>query len=801
MKKKSEFEAPYIGIETIDNTPIFYNRRGDYSVIIKCENPIIQYSADMDAYYDFHHLFTNILKVLGTGYTIQKQDILCKKSFLPPQNRKNDYLSNRYFEHFKGRIYTDISTYLVITGEVERSKFFSFDPRRFDTFIRNITKVLGLFANRGIRAKLLNENEIEIYIKRFLSINFNQQTVSLKNIKAREENLIIGEKNVQCISLVDIDEVNFPSIIKPYKEVNIGLRFPVDLLSFLHDTPSIDTIIYNQVINIPDQRNEANKLEGKKKKHKGMPDPANDLCVEDIERVQSDIAREGQMLVYAHYNIILAGLDDISKAINYVETSLFDCGIIINKQCFNQLELFECALPGNAINLNSYDKFLTTSDAAICLLFKEKLQVTENSPFLTYFTDRQGLPVGIDMSGKEGEKKYTNNSNFFVLGPSGSGKSFYVNSKVRQWGLDNTDIVLVDTGHSYSGMCEYYHGKYITYSESKPISMNPFRITEEEYNVEKKNFLKSLIFLIWKGANGEVKKQEEEIMDITIEKYYSFYFHPFNGYSDAEKEAIRENLLLEFQVNEEEFENEREKEERKILSEKIEKLQQLVEKGEGGEKTNAEKAIQNILIEKGFTRQELDNPETRLLSIIERRIQKKEDPSLFSPSEKEAIGVVFWCNDGNNPNIKETAYAVSLEDLEENPLIDTDEDIANVSEDENSFDGAANTAAIMNFAIKDSLAYPAAQKAIEYAPKGVTGWFIGSIAQNKAISNNLEKVYSSFSIIGGTHFDGWYWSSTEDGAGKDTPKVFALISSLTKGRATSTSKRNSFKIRPIIAIR
>lgn len=176
-------------------------------------------------------------------------------------------------------------------------------------------------------------------------------------------------------------------------------------------------------------------------------------------------------------------------------------------------------------------------------------------------------------------------------------------------------------------------------------------------------------------------------------------------------------------------------------------------------------------------------------------------PSLFSPSEKEAIGVVFWCNDGNNPDIKETAYAVSLEDLEENPLIDTNEDIANVSEDENSFDGAANTAAIMNFAIKDSIAYPAAQKAIEYAPKGVTGWFIGSVAQNKAISNNLEKVYSSFSIIGGTHFDGWYWSSTEDGAGKDTPKVFALISSLTKGRATSTSKRNSFKIRPIIAIR
>ena len=190
MKKKSEFEAPYIGIETIDNTPIFYNRRGDYSVIIKCENPIIQYSADMDAYYDFHHLFTNILKVLGTGYTIQKQDILCKKSFLPPQNRKNDYLSNRYFEHFKGRIYTDISTYLVITGEVERSKFFSFDPRGLILFIRNITKVLGLFANRGIRAKLLNENEIEIYIKKISIYQFQSANSKPKKISKQEKKIL-----------------------------------------------------------------------------------------------------------------------------------------------------------------------------------------------------------------------------------------------------------------------------------------------------------------------------------------------------------------------------------------------------------------------------------------------------------------------------------------------------------------------------------------------------------------------------------------------------------------------------------
>lgn len=175
-------------------------------------------------------------------------------------------------------------------------------------------------------------------------------------------------------------------------------------------------------------------------------------------------------------------------------------------------------------------------------------------------------------------------------------------------------------------------------------------------------------------------------------------------------------------------------------------------------------------------------------------------PSLYSDSDKKAIGIVFWCNDGKS-NITDIGYAVSLEDLEENLLIDTDEDISNVTEDETSFDGASNTAAILSYAIKDSLDYSAIQRTIEYSPQGVTGWFIGSVAQNKTIYHNLNKVYSSLSIVGGKEFEGWYWSSTEDGAGKDNPKVFALVSSLTEGRATSSSKKKSYKVRPIIAIR
>ncbi len=550
MAKKREFISPVIGIEMKQGLTVFYNQRGDYSVLIKCENPVNQYSADIDLYYNFHSLYSNILKILGPGHTIQKHDVLCKKKFKSPQTE--DFLSKQYFKHFDGRIYTDVSTYLTITGDLNRKRFFSYDSKKFDSFIRNVEKILDLFDRNNLKSGIVNEAGIREYFIRYFSLNFSEKVVGLDNISIKGDCLKIGEKYVKNLSLVDIEEVNFPSQIKPCKEVNIGLHFPVDLMSFLIDTPNIETIVYCQTLIIPEQQAEITKLEAKRKKHSSMPDPANAICVEDIDRVMADIAKDGQLLVYAHYNLILSGYSELDKAVNFIESSLFDSSIIASKQSYNQFELFETSIPGNAVNLANYDRFLTTSDTALCLLFKEKLRKTEDSPFLTWFTDRQGLPVGIDISGKEGEQKLTNNSNFFVLGPSGSGKSFYVNSKVRQWVLENTDIVLVDTGHSYSGLCDYYKGKYITYTEERPITMNPFRIGKEEYNEEKVDFLKALVALLWKGSEGTINQVEDTLLTNIITSYYHNFWNPNNDSELPlnEKERIKKELIKEWEAEE-----------------------------------------------------------------------------------------------------------------------------------------------------------------------------------------------------------------------------------------------------------
>ena len=223
-----------------------------------------------------------------------------------------------------------------------------------------------------------------------------------------------------------------------------------------------------------------------------------------------------------------------------------------SRSAYNQLELFTCSFPGNSYAFNpDYDLFLTLSDAALCLCFKEHLKHSEETPLKTYYTDRQGLPVAIDITGKEGVHKYTDNANFFCIGPSGSGKSFHMNSVVRQLLEQNTDVVMVDTGDSYEGICSYFGGTYITYSKEHPISMNPFKITKTEYRQnfgEKKNFLKSLIFLIYKG-NEMPSKIEDAIINQVIVEYYDAFFHPFRGFSAEEKDRLRHRLLLEDKKN------------------------------------------------------------------------------------------------------------------------------------------------------------------------------------------------------------------------------------------------------------
>lgn len=645
-KRAKIFEDIYFSVEDVENKGIIYTKKGDYSAVLEMENPIKKYSADTDSYYDFTTLMASVIQVLGEGYALHKQDVFVRKNFdmsrvaaKKKKGSKKAFLSEAYFRFFNGREYTEATTYLVITQKGKKGGIHTYDNSKWRDFLVKIQKVSDRLKSGEINCRFLSAAECKEYADRFFAFDFKNKNISMTDFKVDSEKIGMGNKQIKVYSLLDVDSIGLPGNIRPYTDVSVNNAvISQDLLADIDHVPGVDSIVYNQVIFLPNQKREMMKLDKKKNRHASIPNPNNQIAVEDINAVQNELARNGKILVYAHYNLIVQTSSDydFQKVTNSLENIFARYNIHISKRAYNQLELFVASFPGNCFRLNQdYDQFLTLSEAALCLMYKERQAVGDDSALKCYYTDRQGLPLAVDTSGKEGKKRYTNNSNFFVLGPSGSGKSFFMNTVMRQYREQDTDIVIIDTGDSYEGLCSYFDGTYISYSKEKPISMNPFKVTDAEYNEnfgEKKNFLKSLIFQLFKGAEFPTKL-EDAVINQTIVEYYEEYFHPFEGFNEEDRKEMKTKLLLEDKKNGEYDKFEEELEERygdeyeieeleyKKLSDRdkrvSEKLKAVIEDKAAteGEKEVAQRALQRL------TPEVIEN---KYLMRIEHQIDKIE---------------------------------------------------------------------------------------------------------------------------------------------------------------------------------
>lgn len=429
-KRKRIFQDIYFSIEEVDGIGVLYTKTGEYSAVLKMENPVQKYSANIEAYYEFTHLFAALAQTLGEGYALHKQDVFVRKAFKEESATNHEFLSESYFRYFNGRPFTDSVCYLTITQENKKSRLMSFDNKKWRDFLVKIRKVHDQLRDAGVKSRFLGKTEASEYVDRFFSMNFRDKVVSMTNFKVDDETIGMGDRRCKVYSLVDVDCANLPSVIRPYANIEVNnTSMPVDLVSIVDSVSGADCVVFNQMVFVPNQKRELALLDKKKNRHASMPNPSNLMAVEDIKRVQEVIARESKQLVYTHYNLVVAvsGDTDIQKCTNHLENSFSRMGIHISKRAYNQLELFVNSFPGNCYGMNAdYDRFLTLGDAATCLMYKERIVHNEDTPLKIYYTDRQGVPVAIDITGKEGKEKLTDNSNFFCLGPSGSGKSFHM---------------------------------------------------------------------------------------------------------------------------------------------------------------------------------------------------------------------------------------------------------------------------------------------------------------------------------------------------------------------------------------
>ena len=155
-KRKKIFQDIYFSVEDVDGIGVLYTKTGEYSAILKLENPVQKYSANIDNYYEFTNLLTALAQTLGEGYAIHKQDVFIKKKFHDETNDNHEFLSESYFRYFTGRTYTDVQTYLIITQENKKSRLFSFDSKKWRDFLVKIRKVKDQLKDSGVDSTYLD---------------------------------------------------------------------------------------------------------------------------------------------------------------------------------------------------------------------------------------------------------------------------------------------------------------------------------------------------------------------------------------------------------------------------------------------------------------------------------------------------------------------------------------------------------------------------------------------------------------------------------------------------------------------
>lgn len=528
--KLKKFGTPYASIEEVNGMAILYTLTGDYSVVIKMLNPVVQHTGDDGKLIAAQQIFSAITGMLDDNCILQKQDIFAKCK-LQTKRTDGDWLSQSYFHHFNGKEHINGQTYLILTQQAKKG-FFTFEEKIYKKFIDTAENVIRLLATHNMQPRVLNRETLKRYLFRSLSVNFSDPSFSLNTIEVDRNGVHLNDRNIKQLSLIDLEELNFPLTISPVRKSTKydEIDFPEDNMTFLLRVPNVDTIIYTQTIFMPNQSSEIKRLKKKRNHHDSAMGEGNRNSSKDITGALEIIEKVNKKLVYANFTITLAGKGDMAESISCIENELYPIGIIPSRRCVNQFELFRATtLPGNAVELKEYDKFLVPQDASLSLFYKESPQVDEHTQFPVYFCTRDNVPVAIDMFDTIIKNDRVPNCHMCVIGPSGSGKSFFTNEYIRQNLARNMHIVLIDVGHSYKGLCEYYNGKYISYTSENPITMNPFLVnSRKELNTDKNKFFLSLITVIWRGAEQSLTKSEETVILNTVSAYYNDYFDRIN---------------------------------------------------------------------------------------------------------------------------------------------------------------------------------------------------------------------------------------------------------------------------------
>ena len=486
---------------------------------------------------------------------LHKQDIFITEKYEPDIRRDElSFLSRSFERHFNERPYLHHTCYLFLTKTTkERSRQQSNwntlcrgflvpkeirDKETVERFMEAVGQFESIVNDSGlIRLERLTteeitgtENEPGI-IERYLTLSADGTTM-LQDMQLNPDGMRIGDKRLCLHTLSDLDYLpgkvrtdgRYERLSTDRSDCRLSYAAPVGVMLPCDH-------IYNQWIFIDDSNENLSRFEKMAKNMQSLSrySRSNQINKEWLDEYLNEAHSNGLQSVRCHCNIIAwaENEDELRRVKNDVGSSLALMECTPHHNTTDLPALYWAGIPGNEADFPTEETFYTFTGQALCFFTAETCYRNSLSPFGIRMVDRlTGKPVFLDISDLPMKKGVVTNRNKFILGPSGSGKSFFTNHLVRQYWEQGTHILLVDTGNSYKGLCDLIHQKtggddgiYFTYKENDPISFNPFFTEDYQYDIEKRDSIKTLILTLWKREDEPPRRSEEVALSNAVSLY------------------------------------------------------------------------------------------------------------------------------------------------------------------------------------------------------------------------------------------------------------------------------------------
>ena len=570
------------------------SKDADLTVAFEVELPEL-YTVTADEYEAMHSSWIKAVKVLPEHSVVCKQDWFVKETYHPKtDDGEQSFLTRSYELHFNERPYLNHKCYLFLTKTTrERSRRKSdfntlcrgfllpkeiTDKDAAARFLEAVEQFERIMNDSGhIRLRRLETDEITGtkerpgLVEKYFSLSLEDETVVLQDICLKPGRMRIGDKRLCLHTLSDTEDLpgrlstdmRYERMSTDRSDCRLSFAAPVGLLLSCNH-------IYSHYVFIDDAQEILQMMEKNSRNMLSLSkySRSNAVNQEWTEMYLDEAHTKGVLPVRCHCNVI-AWAEDAEEFRRIRNDTGSQLAMMECTPRYNTIDtpvIYWAGIPGNAGDFPSEESFYTFLEQAVCLFAGETNYRSSPSPFGIRLADRQnGIPVHVDISDLPMKKGIITNRNKFILGPSGSGKSFFTNHLVRQYYEQGAHILLVDTGNSYQGLCRMIHdrtngkdGIYITYEEDNPISFNPFYTESGKFDVEKRDSINTLILTLWKREDESPKRSEEVALSGAVNAYIrkiseNRNIRPdFNGFYEFVADDYR-RMIEEKKVREKDF--------------------------------------------------------------------------------------------------------------------------------------------------------------------------------------------------------------------------------------------------------